>query len=252
MKTKHPTPPPARLGGELISAQVVERLSRELQAGCYAGCDRLPAEVELADTLGVSRTVVRDALSELEREGYIERVRGIGTVLNRDVIDLKNRLDHKQEFYHMIEAQGMYPHCDHVQLTRQEADRPLAASLGLEAGAMVLCVRKRVLADDTPVIYSTDMLPLSLFAGHRLEEVDFSESIFEVLKKLTGLQTTSTVAHIRAVVGDPNIRRLLGATPDSALLLLDETCYSRLCKPLIRCHTYYTDYFDFSIVRKLL
>ena len=59
---KH-TDPNARLGGELMSAKVVERLAAELKTGRYAGQDRLPAEVELAAQLGVSRTVVRDALN---------------------------------------------------------------------------------------------------------------------------------------------------------------------------------------------
>ena len=51
----------------------------------YAQTDRLPAEVNLATELGVSRH--RDVtLSEMERAGYVERVRGIGTVVNRAVV----------------------------------------------------------------------------------------------------------------------------------------------------------------------
>ena len=241
-----------RLGGELISSQVVERLAQELRSGCYANCERLPAEVELSETLGVSRTVVRDALSELEREGFIERVRGIGTMVIRDVVALNNRLDQKLEFYSMIESRGMTPHSDHVQLARQEADEALAKSLGVRPGDMVLHVRKRVFADATPVIFSDDVLPLPLFGSRRLEDVDFSAPIFDVLYRLTGIQTTSSVAHVDAVVGDPSIRRLLSVGQDKALLLLDEICYSRLCSPVMHCYTYYTDFFDFQIVRKLL
>ncbi|MDD4851010.1 MAG: GntR family transcriptional regulator [Gemmiger sp.] len=252
MSQRHTIPPAARLGGELISAQVVEQLARELKTGSYAACTRLPAEVELAETLGVSRTVVRDALSELEREGYIERVRGIGTVLNRDVIALENRLDQKLEFYNMIKARGLAPRSDHLQLTRQKADDALAKSLDIAPGETVLWVCKRVLAGDTPVIYSTDVMPLSLFEGKRPEDLDFSAPVFEVLHAATGLQTTSTVAHLQAVVGDGAIRRLLGLNQEKALLRLEEICYSRLCRPVLHCFTYYTDFFDFSIVRKLL
>ena len=59
--------------------------------------------------LGVSRTVVRDALSELERDGYLERVRGIGTLVNRDVLKVENRMDQKLEFNRMIRAAGRVP-----------------------------------------------------------------------------------------------------------------------------------------------
>ena len=68
-----------RLGGELRSHQAARRLLEELRRGRYADAAQLPSELELADVLGVSRTVVRDALSDLERDGYLERVRGIGT-----------------------------------------------------------------------------------------------------------------------------------------------------------------------------
>ena len=39
---------------------------------------------------------------------------------------------------------------------------------------------------------------------------------------------------------------------DQALLELSETCYSRLCRPVLRCRTFYTDFFDFALVRKLV
>ena len=81
--------PSSRLGGAVISDRVVAALLQELRTGRYADADRLPAEVDLAAQLGVSRTVIRDALSEMERAGYIERVRGIGTVVNRTVLNLR-------------------------------------------------------------------------------------------------------------------------------------------------------------------
>jgi GntR family transcriptional regulator len=242
----------AQLGGDLMSAQVVNRLAQELRSGIFSDCSRLPAEVELAGTLGVSRTVIRDALSELEREGYIERVRGIGTVINRSVVALSNRLDQKLEFYSMIEAKGDQPRSDHVLVTKQKADAHLAESLALQTGDPVLCVCKRVFAGRTPVIYSTDVVPLSLFGGESLDGIDFAQPIFEILHRATGVQTTSSVAHVRALVGEGSIRRLLNVPVEKALLQLDEICYSRLCVPVMHCYTYYTDYFDFAILRKLL
>ena len=48
-----------RLGGAVISDRVVAALLEELRTGRYADADRLPAEVDLAAELGVSRTVIR-------------------------------------------------------------------------------------------------------------------------------------------------------------------------------------------------
>lgn len=241
-----------RLGGALLSAHAAQRLLQELAAGRWAAADRLPPEVELAAALGVSRTVVRDALSELERGGYIERVRGIGTVVNRGVAALDHRMDRKVEFTRRIAESGRTPHTDHLLVTRQAADADAAAALGMTPGQTVLVVTKRMLADDVPVLLCTDTLPLELFGGRRLDGVDFARPIFDILQQECGIQTTSTIAHLRAVPGVAAERRLLRLGPDKALLELQETCYSRLCRPVVRSRTLYTDYFDFALVRKLV
>ena len=148
----------SRLGGAVISDRVVARLLDEMRTGCFGSCDHLPAEIELAAMLGVSRTVIRDALSEMERSGYIERVRGIGTVINRSVLNMRNRLDQKLEYYPLIRSLGGYPHADSIQIQLVNADEDLAKSLEIAPGDEVICIKKRVLSDSLPVIYSINYL----------------------------------------------------------------------------------------------
>ena len=130
--------PSSRLGGAVISDRIVSALLEELRTGRYAQTDRLPAEVDLAAELGVSRTVIRDALSEMERAGYIERVRGIGTVVNRSVLNLRSRLDQKLEYYPLIRSFGSYPHADGIQIYPVRAGEELARDLAIEPGDDVI------------------------------------------------------------------------------------------------------------------
>lgn len=243
-----------RLGGELRSQQTAQRLLEELRDGIYAAAAQLPSELELAEALGVSRTVVRDALSELERDGYLERVRGIGTLVNRDVLMVENRMDQKLEFNKMIRAIGRVPHSDNLMVTRETATPELMERLALdpEKEHTLVFVRRRVLADETPVLYSTDILPLALFGGKRLDAIDFSRPIFEIVEQHCRVEVAETLTTLHAVMGTPGIRRQLGVRPDQALLQLDEICYSRTCKPVLCCQTCYTDFFDFAMVRKLV
>ena len=213
----------ARPGGALISAQVVQTLLAELRTGRYASAARLPPELTLARTLGVSRSVVRDALGELERAGYVERVRGIGTLVNRGALAVRRRLDRKLEFTQMILAAGRTPHTDHLVVTRQQPDDATAAALGLCAAQTVLVVGKRLLADDRPVLYCTDFIPLALFPGERVDGIDFTRPIFSILQEHCGIETTTAVTRLHAVRGDAAARRLLGCGPESALLELEET-----------------------------
>ena len=75
----------------------------------------------------------------------------------------------------------------------------------------------------------------------------------EILEKLmTHQQISSDVAHLKASCGDDAIRSAMRLAPGEAMLLLDEVCFNRLCRPVMRSLSYYTNFFDFSILRKLL
>lgn len=244
--------PSGRLGGTVISDRVVAALLEELRTGRYANVNRLPAEVDLASELGVSRTVIRDALSEMERDGYVERVRGIGTVVNRAVLGLRSRLDQKLEYYPLIRSFGSYPHADGIQIHLMRANEELAHNLEIDIGDGVICIKKRVLADTTPVIYSVNYLPQALFGTRDYTRIDLNGDIFSVLERECHKQISSNVAHLKASCGDEIIRSAMRLAPGEAMLLLDEVCYDRLCKPVMRSLSYYTNFFDFSILRKLL
>lgn len=242
----------SRLGGTVISDRVVANLLEEMRSGRYAAVDRLPAEVDLAAEMGVSRTVIRDALSEMERAGYVERVRGIGTVINRTVLGLRSRLDQKLEYYPLIRSFGSYPHADGIQVFSIRAGEDLAHDLEINPGDEVVCIKKRILADTTPVIYSINYLPRSLFGSRDHSRIDLTGSVFEVLERECHQQISSNVAHLKASCGDETIRSAMRLAPGEAMLLLDEICYNRLCRPVMRSLSYYTNFFDFSILRKLL
>ena len=243
--------PSSRLGGAVISDRIVSALLEELRTGRYAQADRLPAEVDLAAELGVSRTVIRDALSEMERAGYIERVRGIGTVVNRSVLGLRSRLDQKLEYYPLIRSFGSYPHADGIQIYPVRANEELARELAIEPGDEVICIKKRILADTTPR-HLLHRLP----APRPLRQPGLHPHR-PVGRRIRGLerecrqQVASNVAHLKASCGDESIRAAMRLAP-WAMLLLDEICYNRLCHPVMRSLSYYTNFFDFSILRKLL
>ena len=76
---------------EEVELQLMRFLMRsELKAG-----DALPKEVELAEAFGVSRTVVREALTRLKAMGMVESVRHKGAVVRHpDVLTALERVLH--------------------------------------------------------------------------------------------------------------------------------------------------------------
>jgi len=65
--------------------QLVEVLRDKIRSGEYPPESRLPSEYKLAETHGIGRPTVRQALDVLERKGMVARRRGAGTfVLAQD------------------------------------------------------------------------------------------------------------------------------------------------------------------------
>lgn len=65
---------------EPLAARVAEHLGRQIRSGLIAPQSRLPTEHELANELGVSRNVVREALSQLRADGLVYVRQGAGTI----------------------------------------------------------------------------------------------------------------------------------------------------------------------------
>ena len=67
-----------------LAQTLVDDFSRLIKEGSLKPGDKLPSELELMEAGGVSRSVVREALSRLQVAGLVETRRGIGTfVLNK-------------------------------------------------------------------------------------------------------------------------------------------------------------------------
>ena len=58
---------------------IAKKLRTQILLGTYGVGERLPAERELSETLGVSRLTLRSALTHLEAEGLVHAVHGSGT-----------------------------------------------------------------------------------------------------------------------------------------------------------------------------
>lgn len=64
-----------------VFQNIIQQITALLESGNLVAGDRLPSERELAETLGVSRTSIRQALKVLEASGRIETRVGSGTYL---------------------------------------------------------------------------------------------------------------------------------------------------------------------------
>ena len=73
------TPALLRRRGRTLAEEVVSGLTERIREGQLKPGDKLPTESEVMTSFGVSRTVVREALSRLQASGLVETRHGIGT-----------------------------------------------------------------------------------------------------------------------------------------------------------------------------
>lgn len=64
-----------------LADRVTELLSGQIRKGIYPVNARLPTEKFMTEQFGVSRTVIREAISRLKSEGLVESRQGSGTVV---------------------------------------------------------------------------------------------------------------------------------------------------------------------------
>lgn len=68
-----------RRRGRGLALELVDGLAAEIRSGRWRPGDKLPTESEIMKAWGVSRTVVREALSRLQAAGAVDTRHGIGT-----------------------------------------------------------------------------------------------------------------------------------------------------------------------------
>ena len=75
---------PLRTTRTSLADQAKEYLIGRIKAGIYRPGSQLPAEARLARELGISRPTLREALTNMEREGLVLRRHGLGTFVAPD------------------------------------------------------------------------------------------------------------------------------------------------------------------------
>ena len=69
-----------------IAEQVFEQLRDQILHGVWKEGEKLPSEQELTETLGVSRSSIRQAIRTLSDYGLVETRNGTGTYVKRQIL----------------------------------------------------------------------------------------------------------------------------------------------------------------------
>ena len=203
-------------------AVVKQALKAGLAANQWPAGALMPSEAELVAQFGVSRMTVNRALRELQAEGLVERVQGVGTFaaqLHRVASTLTIRDLHEE-----IESRGHVHHAV-VHLQRSEkAPAALAARLDLATGAKVF---------HTLIVHHENGVPLQCedryvnpACSPGYLQADFSRTTpTQVLFDTTALWRAQYAIEAEPATADE--ARLLGIATGTACLVVTRSTYTR-------------------------
>ena len=225
-------------------------LRQAITEGTFRPGSQLPTEAELCEMLGVSRTVVREALRVLEDDGLVSRRHGVGTFVRNHPI-LKN-LNFNFGITEMIESAGLKPGTGHLEVRRETADEEKANQLRVPPGTPLVTVERVRTADGRPVVYTLDTLPESLVkrAEFDLEQLR-TRSIYDILQTSLGQVIEYGIARLLPVAPPESVSAKLQLPPNALTLYIAQTDYSPDDEPLVYSQEYHLpDAFDFIIWRR--
>jgi GntR family transcriptional regulator len=240
----------AKTERKTLTEIALQELRQAIVGGTFRPGSQLPTEAELCEVLGVSRTVVREALRVLEDDGFVVRRHGVGTFVRNQPI-LKN-LNVNFGITEMIESAGLKAGTSHLALQNKTADQEQAEQLRVAIGTPLVTMERVRTADGRPVVFSMDTVTEALIqrAGFDPQRL-LSESIYSLLQTSLGQVIAYGIARLLPVASPGHVAEKLQLPPDALALYISQTDYSSNDEPLVySCEYHLPDAFDFVVWRR--
>lgn len=142
-----------------LHVTVTNRLRSMIAAGEYREGERLPSEPLLARSLDISRATLREALKQLESEGMLHRVHGLGTFVRSQRPALALPLCMPRSITGLIESLGFLPGTREMRVTKEPVFPDDMERLGIRPGSTVVRIERIRTANGQPVAYTIDVVP---------------------------------------------------------------------------------------------
>jgi len=184
-----------------LYGRIKTHLLTRIQSGEWQDGAKIPSEHELMATIGASRMTIHRALRELQQEGFLRRVQGLGTFIQPQ--PHRAALLEITDIAADIAARGHQHSATVITLEAIRADVPTAAHFSLRPGAKIF---------HSLIIHHENQIPLQLeerfvaplFAPHYLTQ-DFSTQTTAAY--LQSLEPPAQIEHvIQAIAPDPTVQ----------------------------------------------
>lgn len=198
---------------------------RDLKPG-----ERIPGDHELGETYGVSRTVVRQALSELETSGVIERINGRGTFVAHPKTS-EGLVQSLTGLYEDVASRGAHLRSEVRRLALDRADETIAEKLLVAVGTPVIALERLRFVDEVPWALTYTHVPYALAPG-LLDEDMRHQSLYALLEGKYGVEIKHGKRTIEATTADASLARDLHVRRGAPIVELSSVSFGSGGRPV--------------------
>lgn len=196
-------------------------IERRIVTGEYAPGTQLPNEADLAASVNVSRTTLREAVGRLTAKGLLTREQGRGTYVRaQSAVRISMLLEANLSVSDMIREMGLEPATTKVRVGIEVSPPHVSAAIGWREPAPILVVHRLRTADGVPAVFSDDYLVLA--PGLPTDGPEFSGSLYELLARVHGRPVSTGHARLSAGKATGDLARSLGLEEGGLTLVLSQ------------------------------
>jgi GntR family transcriptional regulator len=203
-------------------------IRKRIETGQLRPGDAVTSERDLAKLHQVSLMTARHALATLEREGFVERRRGIGTFVATPKIHFNKLMSYTEQ----MAARSLVAASKVLQAKIVENEPEVAARLSLLPTAPIIKLERLRHAAEEPFALETCYLSSEAFPD-LLSSPLGRESLFSILERNYDVKLGYADEEIDATAADPRTADLLGVPRREPLLRIRQVIYSTAGKPLL-------------------
>jgi GntR family transcriptional regulator len=208
-------------------------LLSKIESGSWLARQKLPSETEFCEHFDISRTVVRQAIKELQNQGHLTTEKGRGTFIAMPKITT-GFVQNLVGFYEDFTKRG-FKVTTHIEKQKVEPASPrIAEVLRIVKGAPVIMLSRIRKLNGEPSVYVSTYIPQKLCPQLLHTDLE-NKSLYTFLEKC-GLEIHKGHRYIGVSLANEHEASLLNIKAGSTLIELDSVTYLKDGRPLEYFH----------------
>ena len=220
---------------QVLYIAIKDELLARIEDGTYPVGSIIPSEMELAESYGVSRPTIRQALQLLADAGYLDRRRRRGTVVcdpsNKDDNRIVHGANENVEGIEVRDTRERNPiHGERhvrtlvIRTAREAANAEVAEALGVPEGSEVYKLVRVRYMDESPNIFMVNNVLAEQYPDLLSPEIHGGCSLYTRMAEV-GRPVVNAHRHLELVEADSTVAEILDVPVGDALFLFKVVGY---------------------------